>query len=228
MFKERITDRFATTRVPLQLLSSQGKTQFCIPLHTREVLMHMLLWQKNALPTQGAEKRTQVYQYVTYANKMTKQPKPLAVKGSLITVYERTKLFFKIRMQCWQETTGGWRYKCICNHTSKSHNYTLHINVKWQRLRTIWSRNSRSAKDVNSIRKRLRRLASSAHILTTPTPVSSMMSLATVLQNLACKKPHTIFSCTVGRIVSLRPSSVKQLLYFLWFRYYIKRSMFDK
>ncbi len=35
-----------------------------MPLHTREVLMHMLLWQKNALPAQGAEKQTQVYQYV--------------------------------------------------------------------------------------------------------------------------------------------------------------------
>lgn len=41
-------------QIPLQLLSSQGKTQFWIPLHTREVLMHMLLWQKNVLPTQGA------------------------------------------------------------------------------------------------------------------------------------------------------------------------------
>ena len=46
--------------------------------------------------------------------------------------------------------------------------------------------NSRSSNTVNSMRKRLRRLDSSAHIRTTPSPVSSMMSLATVLQNLAC------------------------------------------
>lgn len=26
-----------------------------MPLHTRELLMHMLLWQKNVLPIQGAE-----------------------------------------------------------------------------------------------------------------------------------------------------------------------------
>lgn len=57
-FKGRITKCLGTNRVPLQLLSSQGKTQFCTPLHTREVLMHMLLWQKNALPTQGAETQT--------------------------------------------------------------------------------------------------------------------------------------------------------------------------
>lgn len=47
--------------LPLQLLSSQGKTQFWMPLHTSDVLMHMLLWQKNALPAQGAEKQRQVH-----------------------------------------------------------------------------------------------------------------------------------------------------------------------
>lgn len=45
---------------------------------------------------------------------------------------------------------------------------------------------SRSAKDVKSMRKRLSLLPSSAHILTTPTPLSSITSVATVLQNLAC------------------------------------------
>lgn len=59
-FKKRITKCLGTTGVPLQLLSSHGKTQFCMPLHTREVLMHMLLWQKNVLPAQGAETQTQV------------------------------------------------------------------------------------------------------------------------------------------------------------------------
>ncbi len=43
----------------------------------------------------------------------------------------------------------------------------------------------RSAKTVKSIRKRLSLLVSSAHIRTTPTALSSVMSLATVLQNLA-------------------------------------------
>ncbi|KAK0147206.1 hypothetical protein N1851_013449 [Merluccius polli] len=51
---------------------------------------------------------------------------------------------------------------------------------------------SRSSNTVNSMRKRLRRLVSSAHIRITPSPVSSMMSLATVLQNLACiRTGHT-------------------------------------
>lgn len=81
------------------------------------------------------------------------------------------------------------------------------------KMSKIWRRNSRSAKEVNSIRKRLRRLVSSAHILTTPTPVSSMTSLATVLQNLACKKPHTVCFDRCGCAVSLRPRSVEQLLY---------------
>lgn len=43
----------------------------------------------------------------------------------------------------------------------------------------------RSTKDVNSIRNLLRRLPSSAHIRTTPIPVCSITSFATVLQNLA-------------------------------------------
>lgn len=34
-----------------------------MPLHTRVVLMHMLVWQKNVVPTQGAETQTQAYQY---------------------------------------------------------------------------------------------------------------------------------------------------------------------
>lgn len=50
---------FGRTVVPWQLFSSQGKTQFCTPLHTRELLMHMLLWQKNAPPIQGAKTQTQ-------------------------------------------------------------------------------------------------------------------------------------------------------------------------
>ena len=55
-------------------------------------------------------------------------------------------------------------------------------------LKTQNKHNSRSSNTVNSMRKRLRRLDSSAHIRTTPSPVSSMTSLATVLQNLACHK----------------------------------------
>ncbi|TNN68348.1 hypothetical protein EYF80_021401 [Liparis tanakae] len=46
---------------------------------------------------------------------------------------------------------------------------------------------SRSTNEVKSMRKRLRRLFSSAHIRTTPTPLSSITSLATVLQNLALR-----------------------------------------
>lgn len=46
--------------VPMQLLSSQGNTQFWTPLQTRVVLMHMLVWQKNVVPRQGAETQAQV------------------------------------------------------------------------------------------------------------------------------------------------------------------------
>lgn len=64
---------FSRIEVPLQLLSSQGKTQFCMPLHTREVLMHMLVWQKNAPPIQGAKTQTQVY--MKYVYNLTKHRK---------------------------------------------------------------------------------------------------------------------------------------------------------
>ena len=40
--------------VPLQWFSSQGYTQFWIPLQTRVWLMHMLLWQKKVSPSHGA------------------------------------------------------------------------------------------------------------------------------------------------------------------------------
>lgn len=46
-------------------------------------------------------------------------------------------------------------------------------------------RRLRSWKDVKSIWKRLLRLPSSAHMRMTPSPVRSITSLATVLQNLA-------------------------------------------
>lgn len=39
---------------PLQWFSSQGYAQFWTPLQTKELLMHMLLWQKKVLPVQGA------------------------------------------------------------------------------------------------------------------------------------------------------------------------------
>lgn len=52
---------YRRTDLPLQLLSSQGKTQFWMPLHTSDVLMHMLLWQKNVLPAQGAGKQAQMH-----------------------------------------------------------------------------------------------------------------------------------------------------------------------
>lgn len=94
--------------------------------------------------------------------------------------------------------------------------------------RIIWRSHSRSAKDVNSIRKRLRRLVSSAHILTTPTPVSSIMSLATVLQNLACKKPHTTFFYGCWCADSMRPWSVEQLLHTCDLNMALKRSMYGK
>ena len=42
---------------PLQWFSSQGYAQFWIPLQTKELLMHMLLWQKKVLPVQGAVER---------------------------------------------------------------------------------------------------------------------------------------------------------------------------
>lgn len=64
---------FSRIEVPLQLLSSQGKTQFCMPLHTREVLMHMLVWQKNAPLIQGAKTQTQVY--MKYVYNLTKHRK---------------------------------------------------------------------------------------------------------------------------------------------------------
>lgn len=53
--------RYIWRDLPLQLLSSQGKTQFWMPLHTSDVLIHMLLWQKNALPAQGAGKQGQAH-----------------------------------------------------------------------------------------------------------------------------------------------------------------------
>lgn len=51
-------ENFANSKdwlLPLQWFSSQGYTQFCSPLHTKVLLMHMLLWQKNVLPSQGAK-----------------------------------------------------------------------------------------------------------------------------------------------------------------------------
>lgn len=39
---------------PLQWFSSHGYAQFWTPLQTKELLMHMLLWQKKVLPVQGA------------------------------------------------------------------------------------------------------------------------------------------------------------------------------
>lgn len=53
--------QYSRRDLPLQLLSSQGKTQFWMPLHTSDVLMHMLLWQKKALPAQGAGKQGQAH-----------------------------------------------------------------------------------------------------------------------------------------------------------------------
>lgn len=41
--------------LPLQWFSSQGYTQFWSPLQTSVLLIHMLLWQKNVLPSQGAK-----------------------------------------------------------------------------------------------------------------------------------------------------------------------------
>lgn len=62
-YYENIIQYNITCVSPLQLLSSQGKTQFCTPLHTRELLMHMLLWQKNMSPEHGAATHTQIIFY---------------------------------------------------------------------------------------------------------------------------------------------------------------------
>lgn len=45
----------ALNSLPLQWFSSQGYTQFWSPLQTSVLLIHMLLWQKNVLPSQGAK-----------------------------------------------------------------------------------------------------------------------------------------------------------------------------
>lgn len=45
--------------LPLQWFSSHGYTQFWSPLQTNVLLIHILLWQKNVLASQGAKKSKQ-------------------------------------------------------------------------------------------------------------------------------------------------------------------------
>lgn len=126
------------------------------------------------------------------------------------------------RLQFWRGTTGGCCYSTVLalSQLQKLNKGDVAANVEWQRLRVISRRNSRSAKEVNSIRKRLRRLVSSAHIRTTPTPVSSMMSLATVLQNLACKETTHRFPLQC-RMCCLTDAKVcRAVATYLWFKYY--------
>lgn len=213
VFKERVTQRFGTSGVPLQLLSSQGKTQFCMPLHTREVLMHMLLWQKNALLEQGAETQTHVYQQPgnLSASFNSWSKSCCLITGLSLNLSIFVWLLYIVQLNASSTRKTLYAYKkaavwkrnhrrvlpqhCVCPVTATdTTKKQLGTEGKCQRFSVMSrERNSRSAKMVKSIRKRLRRLVSSAHILTTPTPLSNMMSLATVLQNLACKKPRTIF-----------------------------------
>lgn len=126
------------------------------------------------------------------------------------------------KLQFWRETT-----ECCCYSTTLAlsqlqelNKRDIGANIKWQRLKIISRRNSRSAKDVNSIRKRLRRLVSSAHILTTPTPVSSMISLATVLQNLACKETTHRFLLQCWMCCLTDVKVCRTVATYLWFKYY--------
>lgn len=94
-----ITGCYGAATVPLQLLSSQGKTQFCMPLHTREVLMHMLLWQKKALPAQGAVKQTQ-HRYFIYARRHTTTKNQYETKGKLCFLFFNRDPVFEWSA-CW-------------------------------------------------------------------------------------------------------------------------------
>lgn len=120
VFKERVTQSFGRSGLPLQLLSSQGKTQFCMPLHTREVLMHMLLWQKNALLEQGAEtQKTQLaYQQpgnlsVSFHSRskscflITDLSLNLSISVWLLYIMQENFTLRKKKLQYGRETTGG-------------------------------------------------------------------------------------------------------------------------
>lgn len=48
---------FPVLTLPLQWFSSQGYTQFWRPLQTNVLLIHILLWQKNVLASQGAKNK---------------------------------------------------------------------------------------------------------------------------------------------------------------------------
>lgn len=49
--------QFQSYTLPLQWFSSQGYTQFWSPLQTNVLLIHILLWQKKVLASQGAKNK---------------------------------------------------------------------------------------------------------------------------------------------------------------------------
>lgn len=81
--------RFQFYTLPLQWFSSQGYTQFWSPLQTNVLLIHILLWQKKVLASQGAKNKNKKL----ILNSKSLSSLQQVYQGCIITTCTRRKLY---------------------------------------------------------------------------------------------------------------------------------------